>query len=199
LFGVLLVVFQIIYFLDHFCYQLLFHLLGTGQAHVGQVELYLCLGMGHLSWCIGYILRAFGQLLNGIDKRHLKHSFAKQPIEFFITHQIGLLQLCHPNLLGDELSGHLSIFNNVLFNHEIINFVKRHISDAMEFQVIGFYGFVLVELVNILFFYCLPPIFDHLDLFAKGWSFVFVLSPFGSRSCGSLSIFSSFSMLSMNS
>jgi hypothetical protein len=99
-------------------------------------------------------------------------------------------------LLGDELGGHLSILNDVLFDYKIVNFVKRHISDAMELQMIGLDGLVLVVLLDIAFLYCLPPIFDDLDLFTEGWRLVFSFSPLGSWSGGSVGVFSRFGMLS---
>ena len=197
MFGILLVEFKIIDFLNNFGNQLLSHLLGTCQAHVGQIKLHLCLGMGDLSICMGSRI-LLGQLLNGVYKRHLKHSFTKQPIEFFITHQIGLLQLGHANLLGDQFGGHLSVLNYVLFNNKIINFVKRHVSNAMQLQVIGFYGLILIEFINILLFYCLPPIFDYLDLLTESWRFTFVLRPFGRGSWVSVCVFRRFGMLSMS-
>ena len=71
--------------------------------------------------------------------------------------------------------------------------------DAMELKMVSFNGLVLVVLLDIAFFYCLPPIFDDLDLFTESWRFVFGFSPLGSWSGGSLGVFSRFGMPSVNS
>ena len=189
----MLVELQVLDLLEHLCVEVPFDLVRTRQAHRGEVKLNFWLGLR----CFCRRLRStlLSQLLDGIDKRHLEHSFTEQPVEFFVAHQTGLLQLGHANLLGDELGGHLSILNDVLFDYEVVYFVKRHISDAMELQVIGLDGLVLVVLLDIAFFYRLPPILDDLDLFTEGWRLVFGFSPLGSWSGGSVGVFSHFGML----
>ena len=93
----------------------------------------------------------------------------------------------------------MSILNDVLFDYEIIHFIKGHVDDAMELKMVGFDGLVLVVLLDIAFFYCLPPIFDDLDLFTESWRFVFGFSPLGSWSGGSVGVFSRFGMARVNS